>query len=672
MKPAVIGIDLGTTFSVVAWVNDQGTPEIVPNAEGDRITPSVILFEDGDVVVGNYAQQAATIYPDQVVAFVKRHMDDPSWSFSTGGRTYNAIELSSFLLARLKEDAEQRLGRPVSGAVITVPAYFNDIQRRATVRAGKMAGLEVLALLNEPTAAAFAYGLDHQGSESTVLVFDLGGGTFDVTLVRLGKGTVDVLATLGDHQLGGKDFDDAIIDHVAATFIEEHGCDPRTDPISDHELRARAVSAKLSLSRRPKVNLFHEFEGHVGRFSITRDDFAQMSRGLLDRCARICEQVVTDAGLTVAQIDSVLLAGGATRMPMIRTLLEGIFHKAPATDINPDEAIAVGAALTATMEQARRSGDASPVALRTRDVTSHTLGLAVVRDGSLHNLHVIGRNTRIPAERAREDITTSYDGQTSIDLWLVQGESEDPLASVVLGHFEFHGIPPRPAGQTRIGVTYRYTADAIVEVEALDLATGQVLPFRLISGGATLSDVAHRRGPLQLLLAVDCSGSMIGQAFRDARDIANTIINDVLTAPGRKVGVVSYPGGLRQMPTDDRERLQEVLDALHPAGRTPLADALERADAAVRPEPGTPRTLVILTDGHLHADNSPTIARRLREGGARVFAVGVGPQADPHKLTQLTASPTDAHLRKPPPDLGDGFANLATWQPHPDTNGSPA
>jgi molecular chaperone DnaK len=664
MASATVGIDLGTTFSAIAWVNEHGVPEVIPNAEGDRITPSVILFEEDDVVVGTYAKQAATVYPEQVVEFVKRQMGDDNYRFRYRGRDYNAEELSHFVLAKLKHDAELKLGVPVTQAVITVPAYFNDKQRRATLRAGRLAGLDVLALLNEPTAAAFAYGLNSMVGKSRVLVFDLGGGTFDVTLVDMGNREINVIATRGDHLLGGKDWDDALIDHVAQLFIDRHGVDPRTNLVSLHDLRAKCVSAKISLSRKPKVNIFHDYAGKVLRVTIEREEFEALTKTLLDRCEQLTAEVLQDVGISVDTVDTVLLAGGSTRMPMVREMLLRVFQKPAATDINPDEAIALGAALTAALEAARRAGESAPVDIRTHDVTSHSLGLAVVHRGRLANAKIIPRNTRIPAEQTRTDIVTTYDGQTAVDLWLVQGDKEDPLQCTVLGHFEFYGIPQRPAGESKISVTYRYNQNAIVEVEAMDMGSGQVLPFRVASDRVSLADIAQGRTPHQVILVVDSSGSMYGSRMNEARDAAVRISRRMLSQPHRRVAIVACPGGIRQLPTQDERKVLAALDTLLPIGASPMAKTLERADEAIQPEAGVGRVFVLLSDGRVdEEDELVSVATNLRATGAHLIAVGVGSGPASDLLKKAVGSADDYFTSDEEFDLGGSFANLATWVP---------
>jgi molecular chaperone DnaK len=664
MRSATVGIDLGTTFSAIAWVNDHGVPEVIPNAEGDRITPSVILFEEEDVIVGTYAKQAATVYPEQIVEFVKREMGEDNYRFRYRGRDYNAEELSHFILAKLKHDAELKLGMPVTHAVITVPAYFNDKQRRATLRAGRLAGLDVLALLNEPTAAAFAYGLNNLGGRARVLVYDLGGGTFDVTLVDMGDREINVIATRGDHLLGGKDWDDCLIDYVSTLFLEKHGVDPRTSLVSLHDLRAKCVSAKISLSRKPKVNIFHDFAGKVLRVTIERETFDEITRHLLERAEKLTLEALGDVGVSVESVDTVLLAGGSTRMPQVREMLQRIFGKPAATDINPDEAVALGAALTATLEAARRAGEQAPIDIRTHDVTSHSLGLAVIHRGRLANAKVIPRNARIPAEQTRTDIATTFDGQTAVDLWLVQGDKEDPLQCTVLGHFEFYGIPPRPAGQSRISITYRYNQNAIVEVEAIDLTSGQVLAFRVASDRVSLADVAQGRTPHQVILVIDSSGSMYGARMTEAREAAVRIARQMLSQPHRRVALVACPGGVRQLPTQDERKILASLDTLLAVGDSPLAKTLERADEAIQPEAGVGRVFILLTDGRVDdPDELVGVGERLRSTGAHLIAVGIGPNPNADLLKRTVGSPEDYFTADEEFDLGGSFANLATWTP---------
>lgn len=660
MTTRAVGIDLGTTFSAIANVNKFGVPEILHNNEGERITPSVVLFENDDIIIGAYAKQAAVVYPDQVVEFVKRHMGDPDFAFEYRGQSYSAEQLSGFMLAKLKHDAELRLGHKVDQAVITVPAYFGDAQRRATKRAGELAGFTVLSLLNEPTAAAYAYGIANPGANKKLLVFDLGGGTFDVSIVHIQGNEITVIATTGDHQLGGKEWDDALIRYAADQFRIRHGIDPLDDLAAYHDLRAKCTSAKLSLSKRPKVQLFYDFKGKILRLEITREQFEDLTSGMLQRCEALTRDVLDDAKLQASEIDTVVLAGGSTRMPMVREMITRLFGRDPATDINPDECVSLGAALTAAIESARLAGEAPPIDIRTHDVTSHSLGMVVYREGKLYNSRIIERNSRIPCERTRDDYVTTHDGQSTMDLWLVQGENPDPLECNVLGHFEFYGIPIRAAGGSRLAVTFRYNANGIVEVEAMDLDSGQTLAHRLAAGAVTLEDLARDRAPMCIVLLMDCSGSMYGKNIEEARKAAAAFVDRAL-GPNRSAAVIAFPGGLVCPLTADSRKLRESLGNLTPIGGTPLAEALATARDLMKSRAGVQRVFVLLTDGHPDDPEAATTeAHRIRTQGGRIVTIGVGQQVRPEFLKSLASRPEDYHFCSESVELQGTFINLAT------------
>ena len=577
MGSVAVGIDLGTTFSAIAYVNEFGQPEIIPNASGDSITPSVILFEDSDIIVGNYAKQAAMVYPEQVVEFVKRSMGETDYSFQYRGKGYGTEELSSYILSKLKADAERRLGQQITQAVITVPAYFNDPERRATLRAGELAGLQVLKLINEPTAAAFAYGLSDSREDSRILVFDLGGGTFDVTLVDIEGQDIKVRATNGDHHLGGKDWDDQLIKHIAEAFERKHGVDPLESVASWHDLRQKCVSAKISLSRRPRVNIFHDYNNKALRLSVTRERFDKLTGHLLDRTRRLTERVLEEAECSTSEIDRVLLAGGSTRMPQIHEMLTEMFGFPPTDELNPDECVAKGAALTAAIEAAADRGAESPVEIRTYDVTSHSLGMVVYKDGALHNSEIIARNTRVPCEFTRSDYSTTHDRQTSLDLWLLQGDDPNPLDCSVLGHFEFYGILARERENTKIAVTFRYNANGIVEIEAIDVTTGQTLPHRIADAETTLDDLIGNRVPTEVGIIMDCSGSMYGKAFDQMQKSVRQFCSQSLQRDNIRIGLVAFPGGVLLEPTRNLGEIDAVITDLVPIGSSTLTQGIHDA-----------------------------------------------------------------------------------------------
>lgn len=661
MGNIAVGIDLGTTFSAIAYINDLGQPEIIPNSEGDPITPSVILFEDNDIIVGNYAKQAAMVYPDQVVEFVKRQMGDADYSFGYRGRRHSAEELSSYILTKLKTDAEKRLGQSIVQAVITVPAYFSDPERRATLRAGELAGLQVLKLINEPTAAAFAYGLNKQGEDARILVFDLGGGTFDATLVDLVGADIKVLATHGDHQLGGKEWDDEIIKHVAEAFERKHGFSPLSSIASQHDLRQKCVSGKISLTRRPKVTIFHDYQDKALRLTLTRDRFDKLTQNLLFKTRDLTKEVLKAASCPITDVDIVLLAGGSTRMPQVKEMLAEMFGFEPTDDLNPDQCVATGAALTAAIESAVLTGTDAPIEIRTHDVTSHSLGMVVYRDGALYNSQLIVRNTRVPCEFTRSDYTTTHERQTSLDLWLMQGEDRDPLGCTVLGHFEFYGILARPSSETKIGVTYRYNANGIVEIEALDVTTGQTLPHRVADEETTLEDLVQNRVPTSIGLILDCSGSMYGESFSQLQDAAKRFCRSALDRDRVSIGIVTFPGGVLVEPTMDLGVLFAAIDTIVPVGSSSITQGIYDARNLIKPRTGLQRVFVIFSD--CCADDSETAegeAQRLHMSGARIITVKVGDHADSGMSERIASRPIDCRVHTEMITLDDTFVNLLT------------
>src|SRR3989440_11264879 len=343
----VVGIDRGTTFCAVAHIDPSGKPQIIPNCESERLTPSVILFDGTSVIVGTLAKNNAVAEAERIVDFVKREMGKPKEQFQRefGGKVYSAEELSALILRKLKSDAEKYLKEPVTDAVITVPAYFNDAERTATITAGQLAGLNVLQIINEPTAAAVAYGLDKLDEDQTVFVFDLGGGTFDVTIMRIQGQGIEMLATNGDHRLGGKDWDDVIVNHVAEEFDRAHGENPLLDLQSYQDLQSRALAAKIQLSSRPRTALGHSHNGKSVKVELTREEFELKTRHLVEKCKTICEMVLQEAEMEWSDINKVLLVGGMTRMPMVREMVASLSPVPLVDDVNPDEAVAVGAAV---------------------------------------------------------------------------------------------------------------------------------------------------------------------------------------------------------------------------------------------------------------------------------------------------------------------------------------
>jgi len=474
-----VGIDLGTTNSVVA-VFEGGEPTVIANAEGNRTTPSVVAFsKSGEVLVGEVAKRQAITNPDRTIRSVKRHMGT-DWSTEIDGTAYTAQEISARILQKLKADAEAYLGAPVTQAVITVPAYFGDAQRQATKEAGQIAGLEVLRIINEPTAASLAYGLDKDGQDQTILVFDLGGGTFDVSVLEIGEGVFEVKSTSGNTQLGGDDWDQRVIDWLVKQFKNEHGVDLSADPMALQRLKEAAEKAKIELSSVAATEINLPFvtataEGPLHMLQkLTRSEFEQMTEDLLQATVAPFEQAIEDAGISVSDIDHVILVGGSTRMPAVHDLVRRLAGKDANKGVNPDEVVAAGAALQAGVLK----GDVKDILLL--DVTPLTLGIETM--GGVFT-KMIERNTTIPTRRS-EIFTTAADGQPEVEVHVLQGEREMAAGNKSLGKFHLTGIPPAPRGVPQIEVTFDIDANGIVSVSAKDLGTGKTQQITITGGTA--------------------------------------------------------------------------------------------------------------------------------------------------------------------------------------------
>jgi molecular chaperone DnaK len=480
-----IGIDLGTTNSVVA-VMEGGEPVVIPNAEGNRTTPSVVAFVKNERVVGEIAKRQAITNPDHTISSIKRKMGS-DYKVNIEGKTYTPQELSAMIIQKLRQDAENYLGEKVSQAVVTVPAYFTDSQRQATKDAGTIAGLEVLRIINEPTAASLAYGLD-KGEEQTILVFDLGGGTFDVSILDIGDGIFEVKATSGNNLLGGDDFDQRIIDYLADQFKKEHGIDLRNDKMALQRLKEAAEKAKIELStltssvvNLPFVTADQNGPKHLD-ITLTRAQFDKLSEDLIEKTMGPTRQAMKDAGLNPSDVDRILLVGGSTRIPAVQNAIKKFLGKDPDRTINPDECVAIGAAIQAGV----LVGEVKDVLLL--DVTPLSLGIETLGGVSTR---LIEKNTTIPTKKSQV-FSTAADKQTSVEIHVLQGEREMAAGNKTLGRFQLVGIPPAPRGVPQIEVTFDIDANGIVHVAAKDLGTGNEQKITITSTSGLSKEEINR------------------------------------------------------------------------------------------------------------------------------------------------------------------------------------
>lgn len=664
-----IGIDLGTTYSAVACVDAGGVPRVLADEADRALTPSVVAFSGGKPIVGWDAKDEQRLGNADAIGCFKREMGARGWVFYAAGHDWTAVELSALVLAHLKEIAEQRLGHQVRDAVITVPAYFRNPQREATIEAGKRAGLNVLQLINEPTAAAIAYGSTNPGPDQTLLVYDLGGGTFDVTVLRREKSQLRILASDGNHELGGKDWDDRLLDHLGARFQAEHGVDIFADAERLSHLRVHLEDRKKALSTLDSVEATLTAGGKKATYTVDRATFARLTIDLLESTRSLTERALVDAKVPASSIDGVVLVGGSSRMPMVVELVKKMFGKAPLTGVNVDTAIALGAAIVAAQRSAaagRSLGLAGRV--EAHDVANHSLGMVAVKaDRSAYvNSIILPKNTPLPCDQERPFQAQVRRAGGTIEVFMTQGESETPESVDYLGRYLIHDVPRVGDGPTVIDIRYCYGLSGTVEVGAKVRATGAPLK---VTVEPLPGDVPRRFGTpppeatsehLHIYLAFDLSGSMSGdpltaavaaaRGFLHNIDLAHASVGVIGFANRSEVGVAACQNG---------RAIEAGLDGLSSmrvgGGNSdhPFNDILRE----LNPVSGR-RIGVVLTDGEWCCGDDPVAAaQRCHAAGIDIIAVGFG-SANRTFLGQI-ASGEEASFFTSLEGLGDRFSSIA-------------
>lgn len=683
-----VGIDLGTTFSAVARIDPgTGKPVVIKNNFGAAITPSVLCFrQDGSVLFGEDAKNMQAVGDPNAVAFFKRSMGKDMFSVDILGKSYDATDLSAILLRELKEEAQRQTGETIEGAVITVPAYFTHKERSATIEAGRRAGLEVIAIINEPTAAAFAYGLTERAEEQTVLIYDLGGGTFDVTLARINRKEIRILGSDGNHELGGKDWDDCIARYLAGEFLESYGVDLTEDPEMVASLLVTAESVKKQLTSRDQVSVPIAYQGIRGTVEITEEIFESISQFLLGTTKDVTQRLLESVEMTWAQVDGVILVGGSTRMRMIRDYVTEMCGKPPLGGVNVDEAVALGAAIRANITEkgeavpalgglfGRRKGGGLLVqgAKAVSDVTAHSLGMiSISPDGEEYiNSVIIRKNTQIPAANTKPFHLRTRSKGNELEVYVLQGEFRRPLDNTILHKYVISKIQRTDPPNSVIEVTYQYTADGVVQVSARQKETGKTLPVKVEPvpedmSWTDLSPREHQGGgkapAVDVVLAIDLSGSMCGDPTRKAIAAMQDFV-DQMDEDTARIGIVAFADQVREvLPlTGDFGRVRQVISGLAEVdvGVCNEAQPFTAAYGMLRKRESDVRYIVVLTDGcWSNTSYAVDAAERCHRSEMEVMALGFG-SADYDFLKKI-ASTDDFAALTDLSQLGSTFSKIA-------------
>jgi molecular chaperone DnaK len=667
-----VGIDLGTTFSVVAYINKDGKPETIQNEYGNVINPSVIYLGPGGPLVGEEAKEKQSAGEEAIASFFKRSMGDPHFELEFFGKSYSPVDLSALVLKKLKDIAERKLGGQVMHAVITVPAYFNNMQREATIKAGQLAGLQVLSIISEPTAAALAFGMRPMQEEKKVLVYDLGGGTFDISIVQISAAEQRVIGTGGDHNLGGKDWDDRIVNYLAAKFDEEFGMELVGDDFNT--LLIKAENAKKSLTSRTSVDVRVQAGMNNGIYDLTREQFENITRDLMERTQKLTDQTLEEVGLTWSQIDQVLLVGGSTRMPMVRNYVERMSGKPPLSTVNPDEAVALGAAIQAAMDMESLNPSQPRLALAGRkksiDVMSHSLGMiAINEDGSKYtNSIIIQKNKPIPStETSPYSLRISQRRENKLEVYMTQGESISPVDCAYLGKYVFSDLPALSAKTAILDISYAYDKNGVVNVSAVERSTQvkltvnveplpEDIPYRFTLPPAQEID----RQYLTIYLAFDLSGSMSGEPLMEAQKAAHAFVGqcDLCNA---SIGLISFSDTIHVETTasQNAKEINRAIDGLC-IGRTGYGNSTHPFDTLHGLMSGISgaRFGIVLADGVWSNQQRAIVqAKNCHEEGIEIIGIGFG-GVDKDFIRQISSSDENSIFTSMG-GLTEAFSNIA-------------